>query len=73
MAEGRQGMMQVSEIEFEDMYKEIKELRARISKFQLRVAELTMDLANQRRDNERNIEYVKLLKQRALEKGVSIS
>jgi predicted nucleic acid-binding Zn-ribbon protein len=72
MAEGRSGLIQVSEVEFEDMYKEIKELRARIAAFQLRIKETTEALAAARRDSEKNAEFVKVLKQRATEKGVSL-
>lgn len=72
MAEGRSGLIQVSEIEFEDMYKEIKELRARIATFQARIKELSDALASARLDSEKNAEYVKRLKHRATEKGVSL-
>ncbi len=65
--------MTVSVIEFEDMHKEIKELRQRVKQFQDRVRELSQDVANARADNERNLNFVKRLKQAALEKGVSIS
>lgn len=65
-------MMQVSEIEFEDMYKEIKELRARVVAGLARIKELSEALAAARLDSEKNAEYVKRLKHRATEKGVSL-
>lgn len=72
MAEGRSGLIQVSEIEFEDMYKEIKELRARVQQGLARIKELSEALASARQDNEKNAEFVKQLKHRATMKGVSL-